>query len=685
MRTHKNEPWLATGEEFSTFSQKSRAFERQELNLVKKKRMNSAGIMSFCRKTPSFLFLTNLCVIGAGLMTGCVSEQEQKISVRAQEAANQSPLALFSALESRDEDLALGILATEIQQKSADESGRTPLMVAAQTGSTRVAWDLLPEKITTALPVDEKGLNALVHAARADETWLVGELLKRGASPDVRLPEGGTLIAETVLEGRAAIANLLLDHGAEVNSADSQGSPLVEVAARSGLVWLVKDLISRGVSFEGAEGLEGAPQSHLSHVVAEAGQPELIEILAETGADLNVTNQYGENPIHIAVGSGSFDVLRPLYQQGVSIDRADGSGATPVHLAVMRRDPDSLRELLSLGANPNTPGPEGQLPIDFALEMRDYEFASLLIQYGSVVPCTPLYNGILEDDRDLVDFLLSNGADANSLCRISDDTLLGAAIRSDNRWAAFRLLEAGAFPNALIREGQTAFHLAVAKLDRPLVGMMLQNGANPNLPFYDYPSKDFLQHIASENIARSTLTHTRRFTPIGLASDSGDLELARLLLAHGADPKIYTRGGRYNYWYPISWAARRGDVPMMQLLLGREPSQIKRRAVVDLSQQRAWVYDGDEEIYSTRVSTGKAGHRTRTGTFVITNRHRHWTSTIYGSSMPYFQRLSCGDFGFHQGYVPGYPASHGCIRVPGGNVRKLWQLLSLGDPVKIVP
>ena len=258
------------------------------------------------------------------------------------------------------------------------------------------------------------------------------------------------------------------------------------------------------------------------------------------------------------------------------------------------------------------------------------------------------------------------------------------ALRNENRWAAFRLLQAGALPSAVTRDGQTAFHSAVAMLDKALVGLMLEEGADPNQPFFDYPSDDFLKQVASTNIAKSSLSHTRRFTPIAMAADSGDIEMARLLIAHGARPDIYTRGGRYHYWYPISWAARRMDVPMMQILLGREPSQVKRRALVDLSQQRAWVYDGDEEIYTTRVSTGKPGNRTRTGTFVITNRYRHWNSTIYGSSMPYFQRLSCGDFGFHQGYVPGYAASHGCIRVPGGNVRKLWELLSLGDPVKIV-
>lgn len=636
--------------------------------------------MNFYRKTSAFLSLA----IGLALLTGCVSEQEQQADARAKEAATGSTLAIFSALESRDENLALGILETKINQKPQDESGRTPLMVAALTSSTRVAWELLPKTVPSTLPTDNKGISALTHAARADEAWLVGELLKRGASPNVKIPSGGTLIAECVVEGRSAVAKLLLRHGAQIDSVDANGSPLVEIAARSGHVWLVRDLLKLGVTFDGSEEIGGTNEFHLSHIAAEAGEPELIKILAQSGANLNVTNQYGENPIHIAIGSGSFDVLRPLFQQGVSLDNADGSGSTPVHLAVMRRDPDSLRELLSLGANPNSYGPEGKLPIDFALEMRDYEFASLLIQYGSLTPCTHLYSAILEDDRDLIDFLLSNGANPNSLCRLSDDTLLGAALRSNNRWAAFRLVKAGALPNALIRERQTAFHLAVAKLDRALVGLMLEKGADPNLPFYDYPSDDFLKHVASTNIAKSTLSHTRRFTPIAMASDSGDIELARLLIAHGAKASIYTRGGRYNYWYPISWAARRGDVPMMQILLGREPSQIKRRALVDLSQQRAWVYEGDEEIYTTRVSTGKPGNRTRTGTFVITNRYRHWNSTIYGSSMPYFQRLSCGDFGFHQGYVPGYAASHGCIRVPGGNVRKIWELLSLGDPVKIV-
>jgi lipoprotein-anchoring transpeptidase ErfK/SrfK len=98
------------------------------------------------------------------------------------------------------------------------------------------------------------------------------------------------------------------------------------------------------------------------------------------------------------------------------------------------------------------------------------------------------------------------------------------------------------------------------------------------------------------------------------------------------------------------------------------------------------LFDAEgNELFSTKVSTGRKGFATPTGEFVITDKNREWTSTIYHSSMPYFQRLSCSDFGLHQGVVPGYPASHGCIRVPAGNAAKLFAMTEEGDRVRILP
>jgi lipoprotein-anchoring transpeptidase ErfK/SrfK len=152
---------------------------------------------------------------------------------------------------------------------------------------------------------------------------------------------------------------------------------------------------------------------------------------------------------------------------------------------------------------------------------------------------------------------------------------------------------------------------------------------------------------------------------------------------HGARRFIWTRRKSY---YPIGFAARRGDVKMMQLLLGVDPEQEERWIKVDLSEQRAWVYDGQgKELLTTSVSTGKKGFQTEPGEFVITNRNRHHVSNIYGVRMPYFQRLNCSAIGFHEGYCPGYPASHGCLRVPRGKASELWETTKVGDRVVIVP
>jgi lipoprotein-anchoring transpeptidase ErfK/SrfK len=68
---------------------------------------------------------------------------------------------------------------------------------------------------------------------------------------------------------------------------------------------------------------------------------------------------------------------------------------------------------------------------------------------------------------------------------------------------------------------------------------------------------------------------------------------------------------------------------------------------------------------------------------VITNKERNHRSTIYHVEMPYFMRLSCLDFGMHAGYVPNYPASHGCIRMPEFMAENFFRSVSVGTPVTV--
>lgn len=114
-----------------------------------------------------------------------------------------------------------------------------------------------------------------------------------------------------------------------------------------------------------------------------------------------------------------------------------------------------------------------------------------------------------------------------------------------------------------------------------------------------------------------------------------------------------------------------------------DPNMFKRFLVVDVSAQRVDYYEEGAVIYSTPVSTGKEDKSTRPGVYKITNKHEKWTSTIYDVPMPYFMRLNGGDVGLHAGYLPGYPASHGCIRMPEPAAIHLFETVPIGTPVLI--
>jgi lipoprotein-anchoring transpeptidase ErfK/SrfK len=116
---------------------------------------------------------------------------------------------------------------------------------------------------------------------------------------------------------------------------------------------------------------------------------------------------------------------------------------------------------------------------------------------------------------------------------------------------------------------------------------------------------------------------------------------------------------------------------------------------------------------ATPISTGRAGFETPTGTFRVQQKVANYRSSQYGSyvdahghivmrdvdrkadpmppgtrfvgaRMPWFLRVTEG-IGLHQGHLPGYPASHGCIRLPGSMAQLYFQAASVGTPVTIVP
>jgi len=139
------------------------------------------------------------------------------------------------------------------------------------------------------------------------------------------------------------------------------------------------------------------------------------------------------------------------------------------------------------------------------------------------------------------------------------------------------------------------------------------------------------------------------------------------------------------------------------------------RVTIDLSEQKAYIFRNSENVGWSYVATGRSGHRTPTGSFVISEKVVNKRSNKYGSivdangnvirsnatagvhsaaggrfqgaKMPYWMRLTGDGVGMHAGPIPnpGSPASHGCIRLPYAMAQQIYEVAPSGTRVTIVP
>jgi lipoprotein-anchoring transpeptidase ErfK/SrfK len=108
------------------------------------------------------------------------------------------------------------------------------------------------------------------------------------------------------------------------------------------------------------------------------------------------------------------------------------------------------------------------------------------------------------------------------------------------------------------------------------------------------------------------------------------------------------------------------------------------RIVVSLADQRAYVYRGPALVAVSTVSSGKDGKETPTGTFPILQKETMHKSNLYESApMPFMQRLTWDGVALHAGNNPGFPASHGCIRLPAAFAKKLFEVTRVGTTVSV--
>ena len=370
-----------------------------------------------------------------------------------------------------------------------------PLAEAAMRRDINAVRSLLAKKVDVNATGPD-GTTALEWMIRIGDTETVKMLLAAGADPRKANRLGVTPIALASANGSVDIMRLLLDAGVDANTIDPNQEPVSWAAIRSGNVDAVKTLLDRGATVDFKDSVR---QSSLMLAVRE-DHPDMVRLLISRGAEVNAVTRVGTTPGWVLPNSVAG------FGHGVGIVR----GGLPAR-----------------GSRYLTPG--GMTPLLYAARDGRLESARLLIQNGADLKVTdpngitPLLMAITNNQIDMAKFLIERGSEINIVDWYGRSPL----------WSAVEVrnmdVDNATFVNGVNRE---------PVLD--LIKILLDKGADPNVRTAETPPiRRFILPITGS----LEWVDFVGMTPFLYAARAGDVTVMKLLLDHGANPKIPTFSG----------------------------------------------------------------------------------------------------------------------------------------------
>jgi ankyrin len=356
---------------------------------------------------------------------------------------------------------------------------------------------------------------------------------------------GASEVADAVMRGNKEAVRSLLQRKADVNAPQSDGTTALHWAVRADDLETAQVLIRAGANVAAAN-REGATPLLLAAV---NGSVAMLEALLGAGADPNAAlTKYGDTALMMAARTGKSDAIRVLLDRGARANTQESWGGTSALMwAVSERHPAAAKLLVERGADVNARskfvpsstgrGFEGTTPVAGKPGQAVQEHSSGLF--------TPLMFAAREGDLESAKVLVEAGADVNATAGDGKDAL-SIAIFNGNYSVASFLVDSHANVNQADAQRFTPLFWAVDRRNMetapnfpwmvtadplPLIKKLLDAGANPNALVNNTPRARMRE--GSPRIVFATALMRAAF--------SADLELVKLLLAHGADPHIQSR------------------------------------------------------------------------------------------------------------------------------------------------
>ncbi|KAK7094354.1 hypothetical protein V1264_005929 [Littorina saxatilis] len=538
--------------------------------------------------------------------------------------------------------LALRLLADR-EVDETDRDGNTLLHIAADKGNLE-AISLAVKSGASLTKTNNKGLtpyqlaqrrrkelnNAtdtdkmafdLFSAIRGGDDVRVKTLLCHGRSVHDKYAEGrtGLLVACKAVQGNIAdllidigtyvasadITRLLLDAGADVNAHDRWGGTPLHLAARNGKTETLRRLIHHEADLNATDNEGRTPLRHaytaskpgiiitqLVEAAAEIdgvyqavvrGDVDALMTLLQQGADVNQHDtSMGCSPLHAACLMGRTDIVTWLTQHGAKVNAVDDMKTTPLHYACAAGQTRVARQLIDEGVDVNARDESKSTPLHGAADKGNIEIVVCLLEHGAQVDAaaaydiTPLHTACKNGHTETAQWLLQHGADVNAESMFV--TPLHTACENGHTETAQCLLLHGADVNA-VSDYKTPLHTACENGHTETAQCLLQHGADVNA----VSQKDGTPlHRACENghtqTAQCLLQHGANVnavsllcsTPLHTACENGYTQTAQCLLQYGANVNAVSKWKET----PLHTACRRGHTQTAQCLL-QHKSKVK--------------------------------------------------------------------------------------------------------------
>uniref|UniRef100_A0A8B9S9Y3 Ankyrin repeat domain 52 n=1 Tax=Apteryx owenii TaxID=8824 RepID=A0A8B9S9Y3_APTOW len=485
---------------------------------------------------------------------------------------------------------------------TCDKKDRQPIHWAAflgrvVSGALAVSWlplfSLNPQILWGLLlpQIDEPnsfGNTALHIACYMGQDAVANELVNYGANVNQPNEKGFTPLHFAAVSTNGALClELLVNNGADVNFQSKEGKSPLHMAAIHGRFTRSQILIQNGSEIDCADKYGNTPL----HVAARYGHELLISTLMTNGADTARRGIHDMFPLHLAVLFGFSDCCRKLLSSGqlysivsslsnehvlsagFDINTPDNLGRTCLHAAASGGNVECLNLLLSSGADLRRRDKFGRTPLHYAAANGSYQCTVTLVTAGASINetdckgCTPLHYAAASDTYRRAETHSGNSHD-------TDEEPLKESRLKEAFFCLEFLLDNGADPSLRDKQGYTAVHYAAAYGNRQNLELLLEMSFNcledveSTIPVSPLHLAAYNGHCEALKTLAETLVnldvrdHKGR-TALYLATERGSTECVEVLTSHGASALVKERKRKT----PLMLAIMNGHVDCVHLLL----------------------------------------------------------------------------------------------------------------------